>query len=128
MTGEGRSETYASRSASKTGWPKPKPTMDSTIARLFARAARKAMQRDAPAPKPKKSRREETGKTFRMASRAVPRHALCKIKAIMDGLIGEAEATSNPFDASWQSINGGGFDGTWGGEYMASPDCTSLHL
>ena len=57
---------------------------------------------------------EETGKTFRMASRAVPRSVLCKIKAIMDGLIGEAEATSNPFDASWQSINGGGFDGTWG--------------
>ena len=57
MTGEGQSETCASRSASKTGWPKPKPTMDSTIARLFARAARKALQRDAPAPKPKKSRR-----------------------------------------------------------------------
>jgi hypothetical protein len=101
--------------------------MDSTIARLFYRAARKALLHNAAAPpKPKKSRREETGKVFRMASRAILRSALCKIKAIMDGLIGEAVATNNPFDASWQSVNGGG--GADFGEDWQPVDCASLHL
>jgi hypothetical protein len=43
----------------------------------------------------------------------------------MDGLIAEAEATSNPFDASWQSLNGGGGDF---GEDWQPTDCASLHL
>lgn len=100
--------------------------MDTTIARLFYRAAKRLSVREAPAPKPRKSRREETGKTFRMAARAVRRSALCKIKAIMDSLIGEADATNNPFDASWQSVNGGSADDF--GEDWQPANYASLHL
>jgi hypothetical protein len=93
--------------------------MDSTIARLFYRAAKRAVVREAPAPQPKKkSRREETGGAFRTAAGAT--RAVCKIKAIMDGLTADAVFNSNPFDASFQSIYGGGAGEDFGDEWQPS--------
>lgn len=68
--------------------------MDSTIARLFYRAARKALVRDAQAaPKPKKSRREETGRGFQKQIRA---SGGMRMATLMD--VSQAFYQSNPYN------------------------------
>jgi hypothetical protein len=101
--------------------------MDSTIARLFYRAARKVLVRDAAPPKPKKSRREETGRGLRKQIRA---SGGMRIATMMD--VSEAFYQSNPYntlDPCWQSIiHGGGFDEGCSDDYMTQANCPSLNL